>query len=100
MSRTATVYPADDETGPVAAKTPPSEKDDLAVEREISARTRRGSFSGQKRDPLVLFNSPEWRRLQFAGSTGHEVVSYDQSLRDAICAPCTRDSSFLNATPG
>jgi len=70
--RVATVYPAD-ENGPppppkVASDTP---ADAITVERELSARTRLGSFSGQKRDSLKLFNSAEWRRTQFAGSTGH-----------------------------
>lgn len=70
--RVATVYPADELAPPappkVAADTPP---DSLVIERELSARTRLGSFSGQKRDPLALFNSAEWRRTEFAGSTGH-----------------------------
>lgn len=70
----ATVYPAADEGGPKVprAATAPADPDDgLAVEREISQRTRLGSFSGQKRDALALFNSPQWRRTQFGGSTGH-----------------------------
>jgi len=48
-----------------------AEDDGLSVERTISARTRLGSFSGLKREPLVLFNSPEWRRTEFGGSSGH-----------------------------
>jgi CubicO group peptidase (beta-lactamase class C family) len=74
FARVATVYPADEEGTPAPAKASPSAidpGDPLAVERAISARTRLGSFSGQKRDPLLLFNSPEWRRTTFGGSSGH-----------------------------
>ena len=72
----ATVYPADEDGRPALAKdagaAQPAVVDDaLAVERAIAARTRLGSFSGQKRDPLALFNSPEWRRTEFGGSSGH-----------------------------
>ena len=37
------------------------------------SRRARGSarFSGAKRDPLALFNSAEWRRAEFGGSSGH-----------------------------
>lgn len=74
MARAATVYPAEeDEVKPPAAAQPgsaPSE-DPLATERAIRTRTKLGSFSGQKRDPLALFNSPEWRRSQLGGSSGH-----------------------------
>lgn len=72
FDKVATVYPAPGEEG--RARSPnaaPPADDGLSLEREISARTRLGSFSGQKRDPVVLFNSPEWRRLEFAGSSGH-----------------------------
>ena len=72
--KVATVYPASDENGPKvpkAATAPTDPGDGLAVERAISQRTRLGSFSGQKRDSLTLFNSPEWRRTEFGGSTGH-----------------------------
>ncbi|MBB3014157.1 serine hydrolase domain-containing protein [Cupriavidus alkaliphilus] len=73
FDKVATVYPAEEEGRAVAAAAPSSAsaEDDLAVERAISARTRLGSFSGQKRDPLALFNSPEWRRAEFGGSSGH-----------------------------
>jgi CubicO group peptidase (beta-lactamase class C family) len=73
FSRVATVYPADEDGAPTAGKpaAPIDPSDPLATERAISARTRLGSFSGQKRDPLVLFNSPEWRRTTFGGSSGH-----------------------------
>jgi CubicO group peptidase (beta-lactamase class C family) len=76
FGRAATVYPPPEEaartpTTPKAAMEPSEPDDALAFEREISKRTRLGSFSGQKRDPLVLFNSPEWRRLEFGGSSGH-----------------------------
>ncbi len=73
LARVATVYPAPDKppvAAPGAAVASPS-NDGLAVERAISARTRLGSFSGMKRDPLALFNSPEWRRTEFGGSSGH-----------------------------
>lgn len=73
FGRVATVYPAEEDGPP---KPPVAERgitadDSLAEERAISARTRLGSFSGQKRDPLALFNSAEWRRTEFGGSTGH-----------------------------
>lgn len=73
MDRVATVYPPDDgpALAPAQAPAPPTGDDPLVVERSIAARTKLGSFSGQKRDPLALFNSPEWRRLEFAGSSGH-----------------------------
>lgn len=70
--RVATVYPAPEDQArsakPVAA---PASDDPLAVERGISARTRLGSFSGTKRDPLQLFNSAPWRRAALGGSSGH-----------------------------
>lgn len=70
--RVATVYPADEFAPPRnPAAGPAPVNDPLTVERAIAARTRLGSFSGQKRDPLTLFNSPEWRRSQLAGSSGH-----------------------------
>ncbi|MDF0545116.1 serine hydrolase [Sphingobium sp. H39-3-25] len=74
FGRVATVYPAEQSNGPNTpeAATAPADPDDgLAVERDISIRTRLGSFSGQKRDAQALFNSPEWRRTEFGGSTGH-----------------------------
>lgn len=72
FDRVATVYPAEEDGAPSKPKGDATTFDDgLSLEREISARTRLGSFSGQKRDPLALFNSPEWRRVEFAGSSGH-----------------------------
>lgn len=71
LARVATVYPAPEPGAFGMSKDAAAATDDLAVEREISARTRLGSFSGMKRDPLVLFNSPEWRRTEFGGSSGH-----------------------------
>lgn len=72
FARVATVYPAQEDKPAGAPKDSAAPVDDpLATERAISARTRLGSFSGQKRDPLALFNSPEWRRLEFGGSSGH-----------------------------
>lgn len=71
-NRVATVYPADEDAPPPRPWLAAATLDDgLDVEREISARTRLGSFSGQKRDSLALFNSAEWRRAEFAGSSGH-----------------------------
>lgn len=71
MGRVATVYPAEDENRGSKPKAAPLPNDELAVERTLSARTRLGSFSGAKRDPLALFNSPAWRRTEFGGSSGH-----------------------------
>jgi CubicO group peptidase (beta-lactamase class C family) len=71
LARVATVYPAPEQGAFGVSKKPVASTADLTVEREISARTRLGSFSGMKRDPLALFNSPEWRRTEFGGSSGH-----------------------------
>lgn len=73
-NKIATVYPPPGEENslaPVRAPVEILENDPLAVERALSAKTRLGSFSGQKRNPLELFNSPEWRRTEFGGSSGH-----------------------------
>lgn len=75
FDRVATVYPPPDANTSKPAAPPRSDgaplDDTLAIERELYARTRLGSFSGQKRDPLQLFNSPEWRASELAGSSGH-----------------------------
>lgn len=72
FDRVATVYPAPEDLNRPSQPAPAVRPDDpLAVERAISARTRLGSFSGTKRDPLQLFNSPEWRMTAFGGSSGH-----------------------------
>lgn len=71
LARVATIYPAPEKPVGKPSDTPTSSADGLTVEREISARTRLGSFSGMKRDPLQLFNSPEWRSTEFGGSSGH-----------------------------
>jgi len=72
FDRVATVYPAPEDLNRPSQPAPAVQPDDpLAVERAISARTRLGSFSGTKRDPLQLFNSPEWRMTAFGGSSGH-----------------------------
>lgn len=70
--RVATVYPAGSDA-PSEAPSPRGDASDdgLAVERALSARTRLGSLSGQKRDSQALFNSAEWRRSALGGSTGH-----------------------------
>lgn len=83
VARVATIYPAPDEPPRGVPKAAVASTDDLAVEREISARTRLGSFSGMKRDPLALFNSPEWRRTEFGGSSGHTNA---QGLKRIIAA--------------
>ncbi len=69
--KVATVYPAEEEHAAAAAMTNAMPNDDLAVERALRAKTKLGSFSGQKRDSHALFNSPEWRRVEFGGSSGH-----------------------------
>lgn len=71
LDRVATIYPAPEKAPGRVPDAPAASTDDLSVERAISARTRLGSFSGMKRDPLALFNSPEWRRSEFGGSSGH-----------------------------
>lgn len=71
LARVATIYPAPEKQPGAASDGSGAVRDDLSVERAISARTRLGSFSGMKRDPLKLFNSPEWRRTAFGGSSGH-----------------------------
>jgi CubicO group peptidase (beta-lactamase class C family) len=71
FDRVATVYPVDNEGATPPAQRGTAADDALASERAISARTRLGSFSGQKRDSFALFNSPQWRKTEFGGSTGH-----------------------------
>lgn len=71
LARVATIYPAPEKQPGGTSDASSTSADDLSVERAISARTRLGSFSGMKRDPLELFNSPEWRRTEFGGSNGH-----------------------------
>ncbi len=85
LARVATVYPAPEKP---AGRTPESAttlNDGLAIERELSARTRLGSFSGMKRDPLALFNSPEWRRTDFGGSSGHTHAAGLGKILSALC---------------
>lgn len=74
LARVATIYPAPEKSEKPAGEGSRASvlaSDDLSVERAIGARTRLGSFSGMKRDPLELFNSPAWRRTEFGGSSGH-----------------------------
>lgn len=71
LARVATIYPAPERPSGGTSDPAAAPSDDLAVERAISARTRLGSFSGMKRDPLELFNSSSWRRTEFGGSSGH-----------------------------
>lgn len=75
FARVATVYPPADEADDARPKRDPAAApppdDGLAAERAIRARMRLGSLSGQKRDPLALFNSADWRRAELGGSSGH-----------------------------
>ncbi len=71
LQRVATIYPAPEKPPGKMSDASAAASDDLSVERAISRRTRLGSFSGMKRDPLALFNSPEWRGTEFGGSSGH-----------------------------
>jgi CubicO group peptidase (beta-lactamase class C family) len=84
FSQVATVYPAEEDK-PAGPKAGAAHNDELAVERAISARTRLGSFSGTKRDPLALFNSPEWRRVEFGGSSGHANARGLNRILSALC---------------
>jgi len=73
FSQVATVYPAPEkqqDSTPGTSK-PLRPDDHLQTERAISKRTRLGSFSGTKRDRFMVYNSREWRRAEFSGSTGH-----------------------------
>jgi CubicO group peptidase (beta-lactamase class C family) len=85
--RIATVYPAPEDearttTVPKAATDTEGEK---TPEQIISIRTRLGSFSGVKRDPLVLFNSDEWRETEFGGSSGHANARGLGRIMTALC---------------
>lgn len=71
LARVATIYPAPQRAGSAVPAAPIAADDPLATERALSARTRLGSFSGMKRDPLELFNSSAWRSTEFGGSSGH-----------------------------
>jgi CubicO group peptidase (beta-lactamase class C family) len=84
LARVATIYPAPEKQAGGTSGASPASTDDLSVERAISARTRLGSFSGMKRDPLELFNSPEWRRTEFGGSSGHANASGIGSIISAL----------------
>lgn len=68
FDRVATIYPDDD---PAPAPKPTAPLSEQTEDEVISTRTRAGSFSGTMGDPLMVFNSPEWRRTEFAGSSGH-----------------------------
>jgi CubicO group peptidase (beta-lactamase class C family) len=87
FARVATVYPADDDVMAATAKAraPIDPNDPLKIERELSARTRLGSFSGQKRDPLALFNSRQWRLTTFGGSSGHANARGLGRIMSALC---------------
>ena len=85
LARVATIYPAPEQGAFGVSKNPAHASAQLTVEREISARTRLGSFSGMKRDPLALFNSPEWRRTEFGGSSGHTNAEGLGRIISALC---------------
>ncbi len=85
LARVATIYPAPEKPAARAPAAKPPADDGLAIERALSARTRLGSFSGMKRDPLVLFNSPEWRKTDFGGSSGHANAKGLNKIISALC---------------
>ena len=67
FGRVATVYPVEDGPAPESAqKAAPVTQAEI-----INAKTRAGSFAGTMGDPFPVFNSPEWRRTEFGGSSGH-----------------------------
>ncbi|MBE2277506.1 MAG: beta-lactamase family protein [Rhodobacteraceae bacterium] len=70
FDRVATVYPASDapKSAPAVAGAAAAAPTDEEV---IARRTREGSFSGTLGDEQTVFNSAEWRRTDFAGSSGH-----------------------------
>ncbi|MFD4351166.1 serine hydrolase domain-containing protein [Nocardia sp. NPDC058518] len=66
FGRIATIYPVEDGPAPEAAP------EDLQTPAEIiNAKTRAGSFAGTMGDPFTVFNSPQWWRTEFGGSSGH-----------------------------
>ncbi|GGB27250.1 serine hydrolase domain-containing protein [Allosediminivita pacifica] len=76
MGQVATIYPDSDApksapkpAGKVAV--PAGEFNEPTEEEVIAKRTREGSFSGTLGDEQTVFNSTEWRRTDFAGSSGH-----------------------------
>ncbi|RJG03275.1 serine hydrolase domain-containing protein [Noviherbaspirillum sedimenti] len=71
FDKVATIYPADEPPPTAAAPAASAAPSEPTEEEIISKRTRLGSFSGTLGDPLTVFNSPEWRRTDFAGSSGH-----------------------------
>lgn len=71
FDRAATVYPAKDASKSVPPRQDAESAGEPTEEEIISRRTREGSFSGTLGDEYTVFNSPEWRRTEFAGSSGH-----------------------------
>lgn len=71
FGQVATVYPAND--APKSVPSVPGADPDAepSAEEVIGRRTRAGSFSGTLGDEQTVFNSAEWRRTDFAGSSGH-----------------------------
>lgn len=71
FGQVATVYPANDAPKSVPVVPGAEPVAEPTIEEQISRRTRAGSFSGTLGDEQTVFNSPEWRRTAFAGSSGH-----------------------------
>jgi CubicO group peptidase (beta-lactamase class C family) len=66
FGRIATIYPVEDGPAPEAAPKALTTPADI-----VNAKTRAGSFSGTMGDEFTVFNSPEWWRTEFGGSSGH-----------------------------
>jgi CubicO group peptidase (beta-lactamase class C family) len=66
FGRIATIYPVEDGPAPEAKPQTPTTPEEI-----INAKTRAGSFSGTMGDEFTVFNSPEWWRSVFGGSSGH-----------------------------
>jgi CubicO group peptidase (beta-lactamase class C family) len=67
FGQVATIYPVEDGPAPESApKATPVTQAEI-----INTKTRAGSFAGTMGDPFPVFNSPEWRRTEFGGSSGH-----------------------------
>ncbi|SMF90085.1 Beta-lactamase [Azospirillum oryzae] len=108
FDRVATIYPDDD---PAPAPKPTAPLSEQTEDEIISTRTRAGSFSGTMGDPLLVFNSPEWRRTEFAGSSGHanarglgriiSALSLDGEARGVtLLSPETIDLIFREQSNG
>lgn len=85
LGRVATIYPAPEKQVSPTREATVAANEHLSVERAISVRTRLGSFSGMKRDPLELFNSAAWRSTEFGGSSGHTNAEGLGRIISALC---------------